>query len=52
MLTDEEIVRIVFSYRNLEDAADRLIYEANMAGGQDNISAILVNPFEAYSLYR
>jgi protein phosphatase len=52
MLTDEEIVRIVFSYRNLEDAADRLIYEANMAGGQDNISAILVNPFEAYSLNR
>ena len=46
MLTDEEIARIVFSFRKLEDAADRLIYEANMAGGKDNISAILVNPFD------
>lgn len=46
MLTDEEIAGIVFSFRKLEDAADRLIYEANMAGGKDNISAILVNPFD------
>lgn len=46
MLEDEEIARIVFSHRSLETAADRLIYEANMAGGKDNISAILVNPFD------
>ena len=46
MLTDEKIARIVFSFRNLEDAADRLIYEANMAGGKDNISVILINPFD------
>lgn len=52
MLTDEEIVRIVFSFRSLEEAADRLIFEANMAGGRDNISAVLVNPFETYTLYR
>lgn len=45
MLTDDRIVQIVFSFRSLEEAADRLIYEANMAGGKDNISAVLVNPF-------
>ena len=46
MLRDEEIAGIVFSYRSLEEAADRLIFEANMAGGRDNISAVLVNPFD------
>lgn len=46
MLEDEEIARIVFSFRSLEKAADRLIYAANMAGGQDNISVILINPFD------
>lgn len=46
MIQDEEIARIVFSFRSLEEAADRLVYEANMAGGKDNISAILVNPYE------
>lgn len=49
MLEDEEIARIVFSYRSLEKAADRLIYAANMAGGKDNISVILVNPFDTGS---
>ena len=46
MLTDQEIARIVFSFRSLEEAADRLIFEANMAGGKDNISVILINPFD------
>jgi serine/threonine protein phosphatase PrpC len=46
MVTDQEIARIVFSFRSLEAAADRLIFEANMAGGKDNISAILINPFD------
>ncbi len=46
MLEDEKIAEIVFSFRSLEKAADRLIYEANMAGGKDNISAILINPFD------
>lgn len=46
MVTDQEIARIVFSFRSLEDAADRLVLEANMAGGKDNISAILINPFD------
>jgi protein phosphatase len=49
MLEDEQIAEIVFSYRSLEKAADRLIYEANMAGGKDNISVILVNPFDTGS---
>jgi protein phosphatase len=46
MVTDQEIARIVFSFRSLEEAADRMIFEANMAGGKDNISAILINPFD------
>ncbi|MDO5132560.1 MAG: Stp1/IreP family PP2C-type Ser/Thr phosphatase [Eubacteriales bacterium] len=46
MLTDSQIAGIVFSHRNLMDAGERLIYEANMAGGRDNISAVLVNPFD------
>ena len=46
MITDQEIARIVFSIRSLEEAADRLVYEANMAGGKDNISVILINPFD------
>ena len=46
MVTDEEIARIVFSFRSLQEAADRLIYQANMAGGKDNISVILINPFD------
>ena len=46
MVTDQEIARIVFSFRSLEAAADRLIFEANRAGGKDNISAILINPFD------
>lgn len=45
MLEDERIVRIVFSFRSLAEAADRLIFEANMTGGRDNISVILVDPF-------
>lgn len=49
MLEDEDIARIVFSFRSLEKAADRLVYAANMAGGKDNISAILVNPFDTGS---
>jgi serine/threonine protein phosphatase PrpC len=49
MLEDEQIAEIVFSYRSLEKAADSLIYEANMAGGKDNISVILVNPFDTGS---
>ena len=46
MLTDDRIAQIVFENRSLETAADRLLYEANMAGGQDNISVVLVNPFD------
>ena len=47
MLKEEEIAEIVFSFRSLEKAADRLVYAANMAGGADNISVVLVNPFDS-----
>lgn len=46
MVPDDRIAGIVLSRRSLEEAADRLVCEANMAGGKDNISAILVNPFD------
>lgn len=45
MLTDEKIAGTIFSCRSLAKAADRLVYEANMAGGADNISAVLIDPF-------
>lgn len=46
MLDDSTIAKIVFSTKSLEKAADRLVCEANMAGGKDNISVVLVDPYD------
>ena len=46
MLTDEDILRIVSRASDTEDAVDRLIFEANISGGRDNISVILISPGE------
>lgn len=46
MLDDSTIAKIVFSTKSLEKAADRLVREANMAGGKDNISVVLVDPYD------
>lgn len=44
MLEDSEILRIVKSYDDIEDAADMLCNEANNNGGKDNISILLIEP--------
>jgi PPM family protein phosphatase len=41
MITEEQIVAILASEPDLDVAADRLITEANEAGGRDNITVIL-----------
>ena len=41
MITEEQIVAILASEPDLDAAADRLITEANEAGGRDNITVIL-----------
>lgn len=42
MVEDEEIRRIMLSHTDLEECASELIRAANDAGGQDNISIILI----------
>ncbi len=41
MITEEQITQILTSATSLGDAADRLIAEANQAGGRDNITVVL-----------
>ncbi len=41
MITEEKIVEVLDSSGKLEQAADRLIREANDAGGRDNITVVL-----------
>jgi protein phosphatase len=45
MLTDDNILRIVNSSDDLEEAGKGLIKEANDNGGRDNIAVVLVKPF-------
>jgi protein phosphatase len=42
MVLDEDIVRIVQNSRTPQEACDQLIIAANAAGGEDNISVIVV----------
>ena len=44
MVTDEEIQGIVKESRDLEDAARKLVAQANESGGRDNIAVVLVKP--------
>jgi PPM family protein phosphatase len=41
MISEEDVGEILGSAGSLEDAADRLIREANEAGGRDNITVVL-----------
>jgi serine/threonine protein phosphatase PrpC len=41
MITEEQITHVLNSESRLERAADRLIAEANAAGGRDNITVVL-----------
>jgi len=42
MLPDEEVARLVNAFPDPQEACDELIAAANSAGGEDNITAILV----------
>ena len=42
MVLDEDILRIIQTSRTPQEAADQLIIAANAAGGEDNISVIVV----------
>ena len=42
MLEDDEIKEILFKYDSLDEALSELIYEANLNGGFDNITAVAV----------
>ena len=44
MVTDERIMEIVLSSAHVEEAARKLVDEANKNGGQDNITALVVKP--------
>ena len=45
MVEDEEIFRIVKSSRDVVEAVERLIEEANKNGGNDNIGVVVAEPF-------
>lgn len=44
MVEDAQILRILKNSTTIEEAADRLIAEANENGGRDNISVIIIEP--------
>lgn len=44
MVTDERIMEIILSSVTTEDAARKLVDEANKNGGQDNITALVIRP--------
>ena len=46
MLEDDDILRIIRSCPDMDTAVQSLIDEANVRGGRDNISVILVAPYE------
>jgi protein phosphatase len=45
MLTDDEILSIMKSSSDLEEAGKSLIREANNKGGRDNIAVVLIEPY-------
>jgi serine/threonine protein phosphatase PrpC len=47
MLAEDRVAEVVLSSPGLEEAADRLIDEANQAGGRDNITVVLCRFGEA-----
>ena len=47
MLTDEEILTIIYQENDLEFTCKKLVQAANEKGGYDNISVILAKTVEA-----
>jgi protein phosphatase len=44
MTSEEQLVQVLDSAATPQEACDRLIEIANAAGGQDNITAVIVEP--------
>ncbi len=45
MIEDDDICRIMKEHASVEEQVQNLIREANLNGGRDNISAIVIRPF-------
>lgn len=45
MIEDDDICRIMKEHTAVEDQVQNLIREANLNGGRDNVSAIVIRPF-------
>ncbi len=45
MVDDEEIKRIVLGQRDIVEKAEKLVETANINGGKDNITVVLIEPF-------
>jgi protein phosphatase len=44
MLSDDQIARVMSASGSLSSCCDRLIADANMAGGNDNITVLIIRP--------
>lgn len=45
MVADDEIKRIVLGQRDIVEKAEKLVAAANLNGGKDNITVVLIEPF-------
>jgi PPM family protein phosphatase len=46
MVSQQEIRRILLEYQDPQEASDALVNAANEAGGQDNITAVIIDPVD------
>ncbi|MCI5493533.1 MAG: serine/threonine-protein phosphatase, partial [Lachnospiraceae bacterium] len=46
MIEDEDIRAIIMSQRDVAEQAEKLVDTANRNGGRDNITVIVIHPFE------
>jgi PPM family protein phosphatase len=51
-LTDNEIAGVLRSHADPKEAVSELIHAALAKGGRDNISAIVIEPFDAHPIWR
>ena len=49
MVTDDDIQRILLDAADPQNAADRLVSAANSAGGEDNVTTLVVDPSRNYT---
>ena len=45
MIDDAEIKRIILGQRDIVEVAEKLVETANLNGGKDNITVVLIEPF-------